>query len=132
MSTTQTPMTYRKLRIAWSVVWGLAAVLLIALWVRSEHRFDAIGSVTSAQGRLYLFPKINLSTTGDQKVTIESDTHLHGAVITIAAWGAQVTPAPGTGPIIPLWAPVLVLSLIAITPWLPAQFSLRTLLIATT
>jgi hypothetical protein len=28
-------MRFRKLRIAWSVAWGLAAVLLIALWVRS-------------------------------------------------------------------------------------------------
>src|SRR5689334_21565687 len=88
--TNRTAMKYRKLRIAWSVVWGLAAVLLIALWVRSEHRFDAVGSVTSAQGKLYLYPKINLSPIGDQKVTIESDTHLHGAVTTIAAWGAQV------------------------------------------
>ena len=26
-------MRYRKMRIAWSVIWGLAAVLLIALWV---------------------------------------------------------------------------------------------------
>ena len=28
-------MRFRKLRIAWSVFWGLAAVLLIVLWVRS-------------------------------------------------------------------------------------------------
>ena len=28
-------MKHRKLRIAWSVFWGLAAVLLIVLWVRS-------------------------------------------------------------------------------------------------
>ena len=29
------PMKHRKLRIAWSVAWGIAAVMLIALWVRS-------------------------------------------------------------------------------------------------
>src|SRR6478609_9016585 len=28
-------MNYRKLRIAWSVVWGIATVLLIALWAGS-------------------------------------------------------------------------------------------------
>src|SRR4051812_46809034 len=28
-------MKYRKLRIAWSVGWGVACVLLIVLWVRS-------------------------------------------------------------------------------------------------
>ena len=35
-------MRYRKLRIAWSVVWGLAAVLLIVLWVRSCYTSDGI------------------------------------------------------------------------------------------
>src|SRR5690242_4400156 len=28
-------MKYRKLRIAWSVIWGVASVLLIVLWLRS-------------------------------------------------------------------------------------------------
>ena len=105
---------------------------MIALWVRSEHQFDAIGSVMSAQGRLYLFPNVNIFPTGDRNATIENYNHLHGAVTTIVAQGIQVTPAPGTGPIIPFWAPVLVLSLIAVAPWLPQRFSLRTLLIATT
>jgi len=35
-------MRFRKLRIAWSVVWGLAAVLLIALWVRSYSGYANI------------------------------------------------------------------------------------------
>jgi hypothetical protein len=35
-------MRFRKLRIAWSVVWGLLAVLLIALWVRSYWWHDAL------------------------------------------------------------------------------------------
>src|SRR4051794_33980026 len=35
-------MKYRKLRIAWSVVWGLAAVLLIVLWVRSYWWQDTV------------------------------------------------------------------------------------------
>ena len=30
-----TLMRFRKLRIAWSVAWGVVAVLLIVLWVRS-------------------------------------------------------------------------------------------------
>jgi len=33
-------MSFRILRIAWSVVWGIAAVLLVALWVRSYWFFD--------------------------------------------------------------------------------------------
>ena len=35
-------MRFRKLRIAWSVAWGLAAVLLIALLVRSFRSSEAI------------------------------------------------------------------------------------------
>jgi hypothetical protein len=35
-------MKYRKLRIAWSVMWGIAAALLIALWVRSHWTADRL------------------------------------------------------------------------------------------
>src|SRR5262245_50328631 len=31
-------MKYRKLRITWSVVWGLAVVLLVVLWIGSYSR----------------------------------------------------------------------------------------------
>src|SRR4029079_3358407 len=33
-------MRYRKLRIAWSVAWGVVAVLLIVLWVQSYWWFN--------------------------------------------------------------------------------------------
>ena len=33
-------MRFRKLRIAWSVVCGVACVLLIVLWVRSYSQTD--------------------------------------------------------------------------------------------
>src|SRR6185295_19427494 len=36
----QHAMRFRKLRIAWSVFWGAACVLLIVLWVRSYWWFD--------------------------------------------------------------------------------------------
>jgi hypothetical protein len=36
---------FRKLRIAWSVAWGLAAVLLIVLWVRSYTAADYVEQV---------------------------------------------------------------------------------------
>src|SRR5262245_54822270 len=35
-------MKYRKLRIAWSVVWGVVAVLLVVFWVRSYWHADQI------------------------------------------------------------------------------------------
>src|SRR4051812_4134346 len=37
-------MEYLKLRIAWSVVWAVAAVLLMVLWVRSYWRSDTLGT----------------------------------------------------------------------------------------
>jgi hypothetical protein len=54
---------FRKLRIAWSVIWGLAAVLLIVLWVRSYWRTDDLYgpivwphgfSIESVNGRLMI------------------------------------------------------------------------------
>src|SRR4051794_35350336 len=46
-------MKYRKLRIAWSVVWGLAALVLICLWARSYLRIDTL-EVTTQPRRLIL------------------------------------------------------------------------------
>jgi hypothetical protein len=56
-------MRFRKLRIAWSVGYGLACVLLIVLWVRSYFWTDQITrqessnqfiAVTLGDGRLLL------------------------------------------------------------------------------
>src|SRR5207253_9360580 len=38
-------MRFRKLRIVWSVVWGVVAVLLIVLWVRSYQVADYVARV---------------------------------------------------------------------------------------
>jgi hypothetical protein len=35
-------MKHRKLRIAWSVTWGIAAMLIIALWVRSYWYWEGV------------------------------------------------------------------------------------------
>jgi hypothetical protein len=40
-------MRYRKLRIAWSVVCGIACLLLIVLWVRSYWWYDMVQIKTS-------------------------------------------------------------------------------------
>src|SRR4051812_45475962 len=37
-------MKYRKLRITWSVTWGLLAVLLCMLWVRSYFASDSLSA----------------------------------------------------------------------------------------
>ena len=47
-------MKFRKLRVAWSVVWGIAAVLFVALWVRSYWRVDGL-TARDAGRELVLF-----------------------------------------------------------------------------
>src|SRR5262245_6814089 len=47
-------MKYRKLRIAWSVVWGIVAVLLVLLWVRSYWKWDML-EVPVSNGGLAIF-----------------------------------------------------------------------------
>src|SRR3954462_321843 len=37
-------MRFRKLRIAWSVIWGLACVLIVVFWGRSYWYADTISS----------------------------------------------------------------------------------------
>src|SRR3954452_16583681 len=58
------PLRRTKLRIAWSVFWGVACVLLIVLWVRSYWRREVIARMTpgifltrivSNSGSVYFF-----------------------------------------------------------------------------
>src|SRR6185369_6057413 len=46
------PMRFRKLRIAWSVFWGVVAVLLVVLWLRSYWCNDSFDR-TQSTNRLY-------------------------------------------------------------------------------
>jgi hypothetical protein len=43
-------MRFRKLQIAWSVVWGVVAVLLIVLWMRSYWWTDSAWRYTPNGG----------------------------------------------------------------------------------
>ena len=43
---------FRKLRIAWSVGWGILALLLLGLWVRSYWAGDYINYISSPSGRI--------------------------------------------------------------------------------
>src|SRR6476659_8348295 len=42
-------MRFRKLRIAWSVFWGIVCLLLIALWVRSYWKYDCVSRLDTSQ-----------------------------------------------------------------------------------
>ena len=118
-------MKNRKLRIAWSVAWGVACLLLIALWVRSYSWLDACAgfshSVAAYHGSLY----IDTGWAGHGPVIVRN----LGPVDIISDYEAAPTRGDTT---IPIWL-FLILGLASgIAPWLPWHFSLRTLLIATT
>ena len=104
-------MKYRKLRIAWSVVWGLAAVLLVVLWVSSWlHRYhDDFHSSTG--WRLGIL-------NGEGWVAfnlVHDDSESHGTI------GG------------PHWLMVLLAVVTGFAPWfISDRFGLRSLLIATT
>jgi len=143
-------MRFRKLRIAWSVVWGLVAVLLIVLWVRSYWWADflfyrATGShgVASASSRGKVnFGIVEFADSDEAGEWIGSSRLYIYSVSTPpqlskSSWGIGTDNGPPRewALLMPHWFPVLILGIVATAPWvrqLRWQFSLRTLLIATT
>jgi hypothetical protein len=142
-------MRYRKLRIAWSVLWGVVAVLLGVLWVRSRpwqdrlirhSSFDIEFRSYSGQTILEATPNPNWTSAPYWEVKSRLADHefypppsahplLDHAGI---QWGSK-------GGTIYLFLPHWFFVLCALTccglPWanrIPFRFSLRTLLIATT
>jgi hypothetical protein len=136
-------MKHRKLRIAWSVAWGVVAVLLIALWVRSYSSYDimqggnALGFFRADSYRGIGKLLVATSQKRDIPLTLHSSktpgdslpVDMQGFYFKI---GNDFVSAGA-----PYLFHLLVISLLAIAPWLPLirvprRFSLRTMLIATT
>jgi hypothetical protein len=129
-------MKYSKLRIAWLVAWGVGAVLLAALWVRSYWWMESV----------------NWSAVGLRTVMNTSEDGGIGVIVTdlrIAGPSAYARPpaasqlqrrwmfARSLGKIdmvvaFPHWVPTIIFGAVGAAPWLPWRFSLRTLLIVTT
>jgi|SRR3954454_1021012 hypothetical protein len=144
-------MRFRKLRIAWSVFWGLSAVLLIVLWVRSYWCNDAYNSPTHGN---HFF--ICQSIRGKLLVGIEETLHLKLR----QGWGILHEPLEKVNPptlnketgetnldrigaswiyssnrflvLLPHWVFAMIFASFAALWYWPEQFSLRTLLVATT
>ena len=117
-------MKYRKLRIAWSVAWGIAAVLLVVLWVRSYLVYDSF--VGRYPNGLFFFV---YSAKG---VYTFSTYPLLGASVN-DNWWFLVRRAPNDMAIGgPFSFTIVVACAVSIAPWIRYRFSLRTLLIATT
>jgi hypothetical protein len=137
-------MKFRKLRIAWSVFWGLAAVLLIVLWVRSYSSVDTIYTnifgvafkTDSVKGSLELIRNpsgpwgISSMSFDDWIKRRESQQ----AFMRFAYQRKNAPPAVRVFATVPHWATAIWCAVVATAPWLPwsKRFTLRTLLIATT
>ena len=128
-------MKYRKLRIAWSVAWGLVAALLVVLWVRSHWRLDALfiknlGNIVSSRGELCFSCSISWSPTTNMT------EHQLGPFKTMSLpySDKHVQAGKGAGWAIPIWIPLALAGALLPIPWMSWRwrFSLRTLLIATT
>ena len=79
-------MKYRKLRIAWSVGWGIVAVLLVVLWVRSYCRSTLSSNLST--NRLYGWGIETTVSNFPGSIEYLSDTIISG---TILSTGWQLT-----------------------------------------
>jgi hypothetical protein len=115
-------MRFPKLRIAWSVGWSVAALLLIALWVRSYSYREVIG-----------FPSFAWIDSNHGRITLYDS---RGAEQPTAYWyrdsvnGLFIPPGFKIAGLPHLLLVIVAASLTAM-PWIRSRFSLRTLFIAT-
>jgi hypothetical protein len=154
-------MKYGKLRIAWSVAWGISALLVAVIWVRSYftgHNFALGGSRgsisrTSFRGQLgtlwfptsgimsppAMFSRFDSWPIGETSVVEYNDGTGRPLPSYLGfkfnSWISVSFPSHCRLLVIPYWFPTLVCGIVGVLPWwrrLNGRFSIRTLLIATT
>src|SRR6476620_7857257 len=143
-------MRFPKLRIAWSVVWGLVAVLLCVLWVRSYYIEDDL-SIRIARSEIVTFATMRgkaLLSTYQVTPSLNRILH-HGRWVTGSVgddrdewenfdrrtlpWRIIASGGPASEALVlPLWFLPATSATSAAVPWVRWRFTLRTLLIATT
>jgi hypothetical protein len=146
-------MRFRKLRIAWSVVFAIAAVMLIVLWVRSYWWWDTVAKgwrptprqvlVLSSQSGDVIFHYWDIRRSAQTdfvrwKVTTlrspDQDFFPVGGIAESYA-GFYFIHSPSEFSLyVPDWFLVPLLILFATAPWMRwrTRFTTRTLLLATT
>jgi len=129
-------MKYRKLRIAWSVVWGVLAVLLCALWVRSYSWGEQAQYTTLLKTYYGIRSDYGYLTgfQGDFRPSRHTPGWLCGSGVPSRQWQSFTFNWNSKRRIIalPHWAVAIMFAAAASAPWLRSRFSLRALLIATT
>ena len=126
------PMRYRRLRIGLSACGSIAAVLLIALWVRSYWRWDSVSCNTigagSGQGIIVLaFDSRGREGWWWTSSYYENDIKESARPLSTRAfeWKAE----PGAFAVFfAHWLLLVPLTLLTVAPWMSWRFSVRTLL----
>jgi hypothetical protein len=144
-------MKFRNLRIAWSVTWGIAVVLLLVLWIRSNRHYESIARnngkgvttiLCSTGGTVHFVRDLMMnrfpysgyytpSRSGTWEI-IRADVVYPSAPI---QWAGGLPFSWESKFVIPHWFLVALFAIAAGLPWIRhtnCRFSLRTLLIATT
>jgi hypothetical protein len=132
------------MRIAWSVAWGIICVVLIAMWVRSYGHADSLMRVS---GDLTFYRLASDAGTFYFAAIVHKATPKVATPLVTAGWEYQeFEPTRDTGGSkwlwyvaanewhvgVPAWFTTFVVATLMLCPWLPWQYSLRTLLIAVT
>lgn len=134
-------MKYRKVRIVWSACWGVVAFVLCVFWLRGYWFHDSVAyrrsGIHSVKSKLVVH--VNTSpgkfVAYSRPIQDPATARFVSAVERVAnRWGFGVTNDWGTYVyVVPQWMCTLVAIALAAVPWVTIkQFSLRTLLIATT
>jgi hypothetical protein len=151
----QPPVKHLKLRIVWSVAWGIAAVLLIALWVHSLHRqirlecwlanslyvrSVALKHWVEIEPQAYAigppgtcYPR---ATFQDSPVNAQQEA----TASPVRRWRCSHSGDPTFSSVVltvPFWFPIMATAPFGVIPWVAPlarlrSFSVRALLIATT
>jgi len=132
----------RKLRIAVSVFFGLLTAALCVLWVRSYWQLDSalwgsgfIFDISSYGGRLSFTAYsadvdygvyLRTQPLWDSFYTDRPDATTLGFLFDVSRADQYIRV------IVPNYFSSLVVGFVAVAPWLPLSFSLRTMLLATT
>src|SRR3954471_20686925 len=137
-------MRFRKLRIAWSVMWGVAAVLLVVLWVRSYWWYDIRGyyspvgslSLESQHGKVKVYTAIGHARGGGfVGGTVYDKDNRNGPRLERWGFSHSLLQPFDLYMAMPHWLPILLLATSGVVPWIRWinwRFSLRSLLIVTT
>src|SRR3954454_8578604 len=135
-------MRFRKLRIAWSVAWGVVAVLSVLLWIRGNWYNDG-WSRQSGSERVYVESVMGILKWGSMPPYYGQDHPWQwGSRKALYNHGELGFPFPAYRKtalfytyVLPYWFTTAIVLILGGLPWLqyiPWRFSLRTLLIATT